>query len=128
MAAKKRALPFDKRGGTVVCRRDMIESPAWLSLSPQAVKLLSLLHVHWRNNKPVDYGIREATLKIGCSKITARKVFVELQEKGFIVLVDESLFSSRTQSKARTWRLTWLPFNGLVPTNEWEKINSTGSY
>lgn len=123
MAAKKRKLPFDGRGGAVVCRRDMLTSPAWLGLTPYATKLMFLLQIHWRNDKPVDYGVREAMQKIGCAKGTAMRAFEELQEAGFIVMVDESLFSSRTHSKARTWRLTWLPFHGQVPTNDWEKLN-----
>ena len=118
---KARRLPFDKRGGIIVCRRDIYASPAWLGLSPAAVKLMVLLHTHWRNDKAVDYGVREAMDKIGCAKGTARRAFEELQRAGFIEMVDESMFSSRTQSKARTWRLTWLPFKNQLPTNDWEK-------
>lgn len=122
----KRKLPFDKRGGVVVCRRDIFISPAWLALSPVATKLMALMQIHWRNGKAVDYGVREAMDKIGCAKGTARRAFEELQEAGFIEMVDESMFSSRTQSKARTWRLTWMPFNGLLPTNDWEKSSPPG--
>ena len=120
MKSTKKRLPFDKRGGVVASRRDIYISPAWLALSPPATKLMSLLQIHWRNNKAVDYGVREAMTKIGCAKGTARRAFEELQKTGFIEMVDESLFSSRTQSKARTWRLTWLPFDGQLPTNDWE--------
>lgn len=126
MARKKHRLPFDKRGGVVTCRRDIYTSPAWLALSPVATKLMALLHVHWRNDKAVDYGVREAMEKIGCAKGTARRAFEELQNAGFIEMVDESMFSSRTQSKARTWRLTWLPFKDRLPTNEWEKLGLPG--
>ncbi|HHF0608846.1 TPA: hypothetical protein ACPH4Z_002204 [Pseudomonas aeruginosa] len=50
------------------------------------------------------------------------RAFSELNEAGFIVMIDESLFCSRTQSKTRTWRLTWLPcWNHRPPTNDWEK-------
>jgi len=122
MTTKNTRLPFDKRGGVVACRRDIYTSPAWLALSPAATKLMALLHVHWRNDKAVDYGVREAMEKIRCAKGTARRAFQELQNAGFIEMVDESMFSSRTKSKARTWRLTWLPFKGRVPTNEWEKL------
>ncbi|MDX1490334.1 MAG: hypothetical protein R3332_03550 [Pseudohongiellaceae bacterium] len=103
-------------------RADIVRSANWQSLSPASVKLMSLMHVHWRPAKPVDYGVREAMDKIGCAKLTARKAFQELQDKGFIVMVDESLFSSRSQSRTRTWRLTWLPFKDLAPTNDWEKL------
>lgn len=123
MAKKGTRIPFDKRGGLVACRRDIYKSPAYLELSPAAAKLMALLHIHWRFEKAVDYGVREAMEKIGCAKGTACRAFEELQQAGFIVMVDESLFNSRTQSKSRTWRLTWLPFQGRTPTNDWEKSN-----
>ena len=43
-----------------------------------------------------------------------------LLDNGFIEKIDESLFNSRTGSKSRTWRLTWLPYKDLPPTNDWE--------
>ena len=117
MSRRKKGLPFDRRGAVIVNRRSLYESNAWQSLPPQATKLMTLLQLHWRNDKAVDYGIREAMDKIGCAKLTARKAFEQLQESGFIEMVDESLFSSRTQSKSRTWRLTWLVHRvKLVPT------------
>jgi DNA-binding transcriptional regulator YhcF (GntR family) len=60
----------------------------------------------WRNDRPVVYGVREATQKIGCTVNTACKAFKILQERGFIVCVNESFFNSKTGSKAREWRLT----------------------
>ena len=122
MASKKKnPLPFDKKGGIVALPRRMLTSSNYLSLSAYAKALLPLMQTHWRNDKPVDYGVKEAEEKIPCAYITARKVFYELQEKGFIEMIDESFFSSRTYSKTRTWRLTWLPFNYKEPTREWEK-------
>jgi hypothetical protein len=79
------------------------------------------MQIHWRPYTPVDYGLREAEEKIPCARNTASKVFKELREAGFIDMVDESLFNSRTQSKSRTWRLTWMPYNDRPPTNNWEK-------
>jgi len=128
MAKRKHSpLPFDKRGGVIVMLVRMINSASYSSLSTPAKAMLPYLQVHWRNDKPVDYGVREAMRRLCCSKATAIKVFHELQDLGFIELVDESLFSSRIQSKTRTWRLTWLPFDNKPPTNEWEKITSTGA-
>ena len=127
MAKRKRSpLPFDKRGGVIVFMVRMIMSSSYGDLSTPAKAMLPFLQLHWRNDKPVDYGVREAMRRLGCSKATAIKVFHELQELGFIELIDESQFSSRTQSKTRTWRLTWLPYDNKPPTNDWEKITSTG--
>lgn len=128
MAKRKRnPLPFDKRGGLVVLLVRMMNSPAFEGLSTPTKALVPFMQIHWRNDKAVDYGVRETMHKLKCSKATAMRAFRELQEAGFIELIDESLFSSRTQSKARTWRLTWMPFDGKPPTHDWEKINPTGS-
>lgn len=121
--SKKFRLPFDKRGGRIVLRTQMLESQAFLDLSPQAKVLLLLLQVQWRPDRAVGYGIREAEQKIGCSRKIAMRAFSELREAGFIRMVDESLFCSRMHSKTRTWHLTWLPRGYSKPTNDWEKIN-----
>lgn len=121
MGRKRQKLPFDSRGGVIVVRCEMLKSEAWINLSPQAKVLMSLLQLHWRNDRPIGYGVREAMQKIPCAKGTAQRAFGELQKGGFIELVDESLFNSRTSSKSRTWRITWMPYMDLAPSNEWEK-------
>lgn len=121
MARRRNPLPFDKGGGVVAIQRRLLTSAAYRNLSPYAKALMHSMHVHWSNDKPVGYGVREAERSIPCCRRSAMRAFVELQERGFIVLVDESRFCSRTHAKTRTWRLTWLPFNSRTPTNDWEK-------
>jgi len=118
---KKQALPFDKHGGVIAIQRKLIESNAYRSLTVHAKSLIPALQIHWRNDKPVAYGIREAMTSIPCAFNTARKAFDQLAEKGFIVMIDESVFNSRVSSKTRTWRLTWLPYDWCEPTNDWKK-------
>ncbi|RLA39704.1 MAG: hypothetical protein DRR42_26805 [Gammaproteobacteria bacterium] len=84
-------------------------------------QLLLLLQVHWREDRPVAFGVREVERLLNCDRRTAMKAFDELQKRGFIVKIDESLFNSRTESRSRTWRLTWLPYDWKSPTEEWEK-------
>ncbi len=124
MAAKKHSLPFDSRGGVVMIQRRLLKSPSFIGLTPQAKCLMQLMQVHWRNTEPVGFGVREAQRLIPCSRKVAMRCFKELRETGFIVLVDESFFCSRTKSKTRTWRLTWLPFNYGEPSNDWEKADA----
>lgn len=122
MAGGKRfKQPFDKRGRALVTSTYLIKSEPYLSLMPQAKVLMMLLQLHWRADKLVDYGIREAAEKIPCDPKTASKAFKQLQELGFIKCIDQSIFSSRTMSKSRTWRLEWLPFNDQPPRNTWDK-------
>lgn len=121
MSRKKRfKIPFDSCGGVVVMSRFMLNHENYLTLPPQAKILMQLMQEQWRDEKEVDYGIREASEKIPCSRKTAMKAFDILRDRGFITLVDESLFSSRTNSKSRTWRLTWMPWMSRTPTHKWE--------
>ena len=121
MGKKKNALPFDRSGGMVAIQRRLLSSPAYLGLSPYAKALIMLMHRHWSPSGPVGFGVRQAEQEIPCARRTAMRTFKELEEAGFIVKVDESLFCSRTQSKTRTWRLTWMPcWRNRSPTNDWE--------
>jgi hypothetical protein len=114
-------LAFDKRGGVIVVSRSMRESIVYESMPPVAKVLMDLLQLQWHNEKPVAYGVREAAKKIGCNTGTATKAFKILRERGFIVCINESLFNSKTGSKTREWRLTWMPFERKDPTHDWEK-------
>ena len=117
---KKHAIPFDKSGGVIVLSLRMMKSSTYLGLMPQAKVLMLLLQEHWRNDKHVDYGIREAAEKIPCDRRTVSKAFNQLQERGFIVCKEPAFFSSRTEAKSRRWQLEWLPFNDKPPTNTWD--------
>ena len=123
MAMKNKGpkLKYDNRGGVMVASRAMRESYSYESMPPTAKVLMDLLQMQWRNDRPVAYGVREAGQKIGCKPETAGKAFKALQDRGFIVCETESLFNSRTGSKAREWRLTWMPFQNRNPTHDWEK-------
>jgi hypothetical protein len=121
MAKKKKTkLPFDRRSGVIVICRYLLESGRYINLSPQAKTLMILLQTHWLNDKPVDYGIREAQKKIPCCNKTAIKAFKELEKNGFVHCLEQSSFNSRTQSKSRSWQLLWLPYKGKPPENDWD--------
>lgn len=121
MSKKKLKLGYDQRGGVMAVSRAMRESAAYVSMPATAKVLMDLLHLQWRNEKPVAYGVREASQKLKCNASTAGKAFKILQERGFIVCDAESFFNSKTGSKAREWRLTWMPFDYKNPTHNWEK-------
>lgn len=121
MAKKKPKLGFDQRGGVMAVSRAMRESLAYVTMPATAKVLMDLIHLQWRNDRLVGYGVREAAQKIGCTPNTAGKAFNILQGRGFIVCEEQSLFNSKTGSKAREWRLTWMPFEYAKPSHDWEK-------
>lgn len=119
--AKKTKPKYDQRGGVIVQCKYLHKNPAYQSLTAQSKVLMSLLQMHWTYENRVDYGVREAQDKIPCAKNTASKAFKQLQKSGFITLVEESFFSSRTESKSRVWKLNWMPTGLSDPSNEWDK-------
>ena len=110
MSKQKTKLPFDKNGGVIMINKRLLDSEVFLTMPPQANKLFLLLHAQWRPHKPVDYGVREAAAKIGCAQNTAARAFHSLEERGFIICENESVFHSKNGSRAREWRLTWMPY------------------
>jgi hypothetical protein len=58
---------------------------------------------------------------LDCGKDTAAKAFKVLVDRGFIVCFEQSAFNTKTGSKTRDWRLTWMPFDFKDPTHNWEK-------
>ncbi|MDD5276441.1 MAG: hypothetical protein PHR16_10220 [Methylovulum sp.] len=118
---KKPKLGFDQRGGVIAFSKAMRESCVYETMPATTKVLMDLLQMQWRNDRAVGFGVREAADKIHCTTATASKAFKTLQERGFIVCDAESFFNSKTGSKAREWRLTWMPFLDRKPTHNWEK-------
>lgn len=109
----------------------MLRSENYQTLTHKSKALMLFMQIHWREDQPVAMGVREAMKLLRCNKRTAMAAFDELEERRFIVMVEFSLFYSRTESKARTWRLTWMPYKWQSPTREWEEYDrqtkSTGA-
>ena len=102
----------DKRGRSkgerfVKLPHYLVGSPAWESLSPPAAKLFIglLARYNGANNGYLAMSAREAAAHICSSKATAARVFVELQDRGFIELVFKGTFSRQT-ARASEWRVT----------------------
>jgi hypothetical protein len=108
---------FKESGGVIVQSLLMLDSLAYKALSAKSVKLMSLMQIHWRDKKAIDYGITQVTKSVKCSRSTASALLKELQDYGFIELVDEADFYA---NKARSWRLTFRPFLGKEATNDWK--------
>ena len=68
-----------------------MQCPAWRALSPYAQCLYPWLVLEWKgpnanNNGSISLPVREAAKKMGCNRETARKAFLDLQAKGFLVV------------------------------------------
>lgn len=121
MSRRKPRLAFDSRGGVVVISRAMLESQAYMTMPAVSKVLMLVLQTQWRNDRPIAFGVREAAAQICCKPDTAGKAFKILEERGFIRCVTESLFNSKTGSKARQWVLCWMPFLDKPPSHEWKQ-------
>ncbi|WKJ90313.1 hypothetical protein QZJ86_20245 [Methylomonas montana] len=115
MAARQSKKPY------IAQSVEMIRSAAYLDLSGNAVKLLILMHTHWRMYEPIAYSITEAQKRIGCCRGKAHEAFRELESHGFIKLMLEGHFSKQL---ARKWRLTFREFNDHKPSDEWRNWQS----
>ena len=100
----------------------MLKSPAWRSLSGNAVRVWFELHTRYNggNNGAVRLSFAEAVAALHISKATAQRAFRELQEKGFIALVKQGNWYHR---QAHEWRLTTKSTHSLkgktAPTHDW---------
>ena len=87
---------------------ELLRSPAWISLRPHARALLIAI---WErndgsNNGEIGYGVRAAREALHCRPDKVKQAFVDLQEKGFIVVTRGAQFDGKDDRRPRTWRLT----------------------
>lgn len=96
----------------------LLNSPAWLTLSPPAKALYVEVCKRYNgvNNGTISYSVREAEA-IGLSRSAAGRAFDELQERGFLRVARESSFTLKTK-EARLWRLTAFPAFGNDATKD----------
>jgi len=107
----------------VLLSHSMIDSPAFLALSPNARAIL--IHILRRynsfNNGDIPFSCREGAALLRIGKDTARRALEDLKEKGFIQIARDSAFSLKTK-ESRRWILTCWPLQkGAAPTNDWQK-------
>ena len=97
---------------------EIFDSAAFRSLDCNARSLLFELWRHYvpEINEKVFLSVRGAAKRLSVNKDTARKAFSSLSDRGFIVLTNHSLWQQRI---SRKWRLTWQPFKGQEPTDDW---------
>lgn len=88
-------------------------------LSGNAVKVLIYMLSHENGeHKGVFMGARQAAAGCKISPNTANKALIELDQRGFIRPIEMGFFQVKGGPATR-WRMTFLPFGGKGPSNEW---------
>lgn len=95
----------------------LLRSPAYHALSTTARTLLVELASleNGKNNGSLYLSVRDAAARLGMSDLTSTgNAFTELQDLGFIEMTEDASFHVKAaeKSRARCWRLTWLPGPG----------------
>ena len=100
----------------------LIKSRAWRSLSGAAVRVWFELSARYNggNNGTLTLSLQEARDALGMGKATVQRAFLDLQAKGFIVLITKGSWYNR---RAHEWRLTTKPLHKVegkvAATNDW---------
>lgn len=96
---------------------NLLTTNAYRSLSPNARSLLVELTMLYNadNNGSLYLSVRDAAYRLGVADLTAAsRAFDDLLELGFIQMTKKAHFFVKAgeASRARCWRLTWLPGPG----------------
>ena len=105
----------------VMLRHDMMDSPTWRSLPPNArcVWCEIMRRYNGINNGNISLSCREASELCNISKNTAARAFKDLQEKGFIKIALFAGFKNKHRT-ANRWIITHEQLGNKPPTNEWK--------
>ena len=110
----------------------MAHTPAWRSLSGPAVKVWVELRSRYNgnNNGDLSLSLDEAARLLHISKTTAMRAFAELEDKGFLKMMQRGHWYGR---KATIWAVTDRPLQGHLATHDYKnwrpkiKARKTGS-
>jgi len=90
-----------------------MQCSAWTALSPYAQRLYPWLLLEWdgpraNNNRHIAYSTRQAAAALGCNTVTARRAFVDLQAKGFLVVTRCAALGCAGRALGHEYELTEL--------------------
>jgi hypothetical protein len=116
MSKRRRTNPNNK---FVMLERWFWRCPAWQALPHPARSLYIELELLFtgNNNGDIGLGVRKAMELIGCSFNFTRKMFAELEEKGFARPAQRGAFSWKSRHTT-TWILTRYECKGKPATSE----------
>jgi len=96
-----------------------MQCPAWHALSPYAQRLYPWLLLEWtggreNNNGKISLSVRQAADLLGSHNETARRAFIGLQAKGFLVVTRCAALGSTGNARGHEYELTEFG-TGMVP-------------
>jgi hypothetical protein len=105
--------------------QSVAKSEAYRSLSAAARSLLVELAMleNGQNNGSLYLSVRDAADRLGMADHRSVSIaFDDLVDRGLIRCTKEAHFGIKAseQSRARCWRLTWVPANNRPATRDWE--------
>ena len=108
----------------------LMKTDAWRTLKPGPRALLTELYALYNgdNNGAIFLSEREAAKRINVSKLTARRYFLRLVERGFVKSHHKGSFNVKAPV-ATTWILTEFGYSGKLPTKDftkWSEKQNTG--
>ena len=126
---KRKVRRFPQGVGYIVpMPRDLLMSPAWLSMSSQCRKFIDALMVEYADHGGLENGNLKAPYDMlqarGMRRETILDVVTEAKALG-IVDPTRGQRSYGSRKSPSVYRLTWLATSeGLAPTNEWKAIKT----
>jgi hypothetical protein len=116
MSKRRRTNPNNK---FVMLERWFWRCPAWQALPHPARSLYCELELLYdgKNNGDIGLGVRRASELLDCSINHVRKMFAELEDKGFTAAVQRGAFAWKSRHTT-TWRLTRYECKGKPSTSE----------
>lgn len=115
----------DKEGRFVRLPHAVLESEAYRSLDLTARSMLVeiVMLENGKNNGSLWLSIIDGKDRLGIADARpAMRAFDDLVDRGLLRMTKEAHFSikSAEASRARCWRITWLPWDGKRASNEWQ--------
>tara|TARA_Y100000588_G_scaffold259424_1_gene274104 strand:+ start:338 stop:724 length:387 start_codon:yes stop_codon:yes gene_type:complete len=109
-------------GRFLILRHDIMDSDAWLSLSPKARCIWTLIAKRHNglNNGDIPLSVREAAKHIRSGKSTASRGFDELIDRRFIKVSQDAGLTMKYGRRARRFTLTHEGVNNQIATNDWK--------
>ena len=107
----------------------LIKSNAFKEVTGGAFKLYVKVRERFNgvNNGEIGFSVRDASNKLGISRMTASKYFKELEEKGFLKIKEKGSYNFKSRH-ATTWIITAERYNHKAPSNDfmsWNKHNTS---